>query len=189
MNPDIQRELIPHDDTLHLIGVLDDMKATFIDAAKQWQLLDDTGRAPASPAYAELFQHAADGQALAHDVVHMTAEFARTAYSTNQAGSTVLTHLAMAATMSSYAVAHFADAAEAALALPWSSERQFLENCMVGDHATARGYLRLTSESLRDAVKELDGHLDFHRSPPTSMRQGTAAPPLPPVPGQSPRTR
>nr|WP_303261589.1 hypothetical protein [Streptomyces sp. SNU607] len=34
---------------------------------------------------------------------------------------------------------------------------------MVIDHASARAFLRRTSESLRDAAKELDDHLAFQR--------------------------
>ncbi|MFI8880277.1 hypothetical protein [Streptomyces sp. NPDC055243] len=186
MNPDTQRELIPRSDTHCLIGALESVKAKLLDAAGQWQLLDDTGHVPAAPSFAALFQHAADAQTLAHDVVQLTADFARTAHSTNQAGSRVLTHLARAATMSSYAAPHFADTAEAALALPRSPERQFLGNRMVIDHATARAYLRRTSESLGDAVDELNSHLELHRFfPALSLRET----PTPPPPRPSPRHR
>jgi hypothetical protein len=182
MNPDVQRELIPRDNTLHLIGALDAMKAKLLDASQQWQLLDDTGHVPASPAYAELLQHAADAQTLSRDVVQLTADFARTAHSTNRAGSAVLAHLATAATMSSHAAPRFAEVAESALSLPRSSSpivRRYRENNMVIDHATARAYLRRTSESLRDAVKELHDHLDFHRFFPTPARQESPALPPP----------
>ncbi|MER6424690.1 hypothetical protein [Streptomyces sp. NPDC001137] len=54
MNPDAQRELIPRNHTLHLIDALDVMTAKLLDAAEQWHLLDDTGRVPAAPSYAEL---------------------------------------------------------------------------------------------------------------------------------------
>ncbi|WP_367435099.1 hypothetical protein [Streptomyces celluloflavus] len=182
MNPDIQRELIPRSDTLRLIGALDGVKAKLIDAVQQWQLLDDTGRVPASPAYAELIQHAADAQALSRDVVRMTVEFARSTHSTNRVGSAVLAHLATAATMSSHAAPYFAETAEGALSLPRSSgpaDRQYLENRMVIDHATARAYLRRTSESLRDAANELHAHLDFHRFFPAQARQQSPATPPP----------
>ncbi|MGW5868271.1 hypothetical protein ACWFRJ_39700 [Streptomyces sp. NPDC055239] len=187
MNPDIQRELIPRDDTLRLIGALSDMKATFIDAAAQWQLLDDAGHVPASPVYAELIRHATDAQILAHGVGQMAAEVAKAAYSTNRVGSSVLAHLATAATMASHAAPHFADAAEAALTLPRSAERQFLENRMVIDHASARAFLRRTSESLRDAAKELDDHLGFQRFVAKLTPQ--EARPAPPPSGPSGRHR
>ncbi|NEA59342.1 hypothetical protein G3I60_35575 [Streptomyces sp. SID13666] len=186
MNPDPRRELIPRGDTLRLISALDGVKAKFRDAAQQWQLLDDTGHVPASPSYAVLIQHAADAQAISHEVLQLTAEFTRTAHSTNRAGSAVLAHLATAATMSSHAVAHFAETAETALSLPRSSgptDRQYAENRMVIDHATARAYLRRTAESLRDAVKDLDIHLDIHRFFPTLSRPESPVPlPLPPKP-------
>ncbi|MEV0636290.1 hypothetical protein AB0I77_15215 [Streptomyces sp. NPDC050619] len=185
MNFDAQRELIPRDATLHLIGALDDMKARLLDAFEQWQLLDETGHVPATPSYADLLQHAADAQVLSRDVVRMTAEFARTAHSTNRAGSAVLAHLAAAATLSSHAAPYFAETAERALSLPRSSsptDRHHRDNRMVIDHATARAYLRRTSESLRDAVKELDAHLDFHRFFPTPSRRESPAP-APPSPG------
>ncbi|MBC9723752.1 hypothetical protein [Streptomyces sp. TRM68367] len=182
MNSDAQRELIPRDATLRLIGALDGMKAKLLDAAEQWQLLDETGHVPATPSYADLLQHAADAQVLSRDVVRMTAEFARTAHSTNRAGSAVLAHLAAAATMSSHAAPYFAETAERALSLPRSSsptDRHHRDNRMVIDHATARAYLRRTSESLRDAVKELDAHLDFHRFFPAPSRRESPAPPPP----------
>lgn len=184
MNPETQCELIPRDATLHLIDALNDMKAKLLDAAEQFELLDGTGHVPATPSYADLLQHAADAQALSRDVVRMTAEFARAAHSTNRAGRTVLTHLATAATLSSHAAPHFAETAEIALSLPRSSsptDRRFRENRMVIDHATARAYLRRTSESLRDAVKELDAHLDLHRFFPTPFQRVSPAP-APPRP-------
>ena len=76
MNPDVQRELIPRNNTLHLIDSLDAMKAKLLDAAEQWQLLDDTGRVPAAPSYAGLLQHAANAQALSRDIVQLAADFA-----------------------------------------------------------------------------------------------------------------
>ncbi|PJN35886.1 hypothetical protein CG747_36385 [Streptomyces sp. CB02959] len=182
MNPDAQRELIPRDYTLHVIGALNDLKAKLLATAEKCQLLDDTGRVPAAPSYAELLQHAADAQALSADVVRMTAEFARSTHSTNRIGSAVLAHLATAATMSSHAAPYFAETAESALCLPRSSsptDRQYRENRMVIDHATARAYLRRTSESLRDAANELDAHLDFHRFFPAPARQQSPATPPP----------
>ncbi|MER5211041.1 hypothetical protein ABT063_10760 [Streptomyces sp. NPDC002838] len=189
MNSDAQRELIPRDAALHLIGALDDMKVKLLDAAEQWQLLDDTGRVPAAPSYADLLQHAANAQALSRDIVQLTADFARTAHSTNRAGSAVLAHLATAATLSSHAAPHFAETAETALSLSRSSgvtDRHHRENRMVIDHATARAYLRRTSESLRDTAKELNAHLDFHRFFPTPPRREN---PVPPPPRPSARHR
>ncbi|MFJ4828808.1 hypothetical protein ACIP79_02550 [Streptomyces sp. NPDC088747] len=121
MNSAAQRKLMPRDATLHLVGALDDMKAKLLDAAEQWQVLDETGHVPATPSCADLLQHAADAQALCRDVVRMTAEFARTVHSTNRAGSAVRTHLATAATTSSHAAPHFAEAAETALSLSRSA--------------------------------------------------------------------
>ncbi|MFE9407416.1 hypothetical protein ACFYN0_01225 [Streptomyces sp. NPDC006704] len=187
MHFDVQRELIPRNTTLHLTDALDVMKAKLLAAAEQSELLDETGRVPATPSYAELLQHAADAQALSRDVVQLTADFARSTHSTNRAGSAVLAHLATAATMSSQATPYFAETAESSLALPRSSgstDRQYRENRMVINHATARAYLRRTSESLRDAAKELNTHLEFHRYFPASARQQSPAPPPP-----QPRTR
>ncbi|MEV6007343.1 hypothetical protein AB0M29_11095 [Streptomyces sp. NPDC051976] len=68
--------------------------------------------------------------------------------------------------MSSHAAPHFAKTAECALPLTRSADptdRRYLANRMVIDHATARAYLRRTSESLRDAAKELDHPLGFQR--------------------------
>ncbi|MEI5100918.1 hypothetical protein RB200_23250 [Streptomyces sp. PmtG] len=178
----LQRELIPRDDTLQMIGALNDLKARLLAVAEEYQLLDDTGRVPAAPSYAELLQHAADAQALSRDVVHMTTEFAQSTHSTNRVGSRVLARLATAATTSSHAVPHFAATAENALSLPRSSgpaDRHYRDNRMVIDHATARAYLRRTSESLGDAAKELDAHLDFHRFFPAQARQQSPATPPP----------
>ncbi|MFE5097560.1 hypothetical protein ACFRCI_46660 [Streptomyces sp. NPDC056638] len=182
MNPDIQRALIPRDETRHLIGALDAMKAKLLDAAQQWQLLDESGRVPASPSYTELLQHAADAQDLSHDVVQLTADFAQSPHSTNRVGRAVLAHLATAATMSSHAAPRFIETAETALSLSPSASpitRQYRENSMVIDHATARAYLRRTSESLRDASKELNAHLDFHRFFPAPSRPESPASPPP----------
>ncbi|MDF3147083.1 MULTISPECIES: hypothetical protein [unclassified Streptomyces] len=186
MNPDVQREVIPRDDTLRLIDALDVMTAKLLDAAEQWELLDQSGHVPAAPSYAELLQHAADAQDLSRDVLRLAADFARSPHSTNRAGSAVLAHLATAATLSSHAAPHFTETAETALSLSLSrsfgpTDRTYPENRMVIDHATARAYLRRTSESLRDAAKELTAHLDFRRFFPTpSQRQSPApAPPRP----------
>ncbi|MFF4361521.1 hypothetical protein [Streptomyces sp. NPDC001604] len=160
MNPDIQRGLIPRDDTVRLIGALDALKAKLLHAFEQLELLDETGRVPATPSYAELLRQAADAQALSLDVVRMTADFARTAHSTNRAGSAVLAHLATAATLSSHAAPHFAETAQTALSLSRPSsptDRTYSENRMCIDHATARAYLRRASESLHAAVEELPG--------------------------------
>ncbi|WP_327397595.1 hypothetical protein [Streptomyces phaeochromogenes] len=168
MKPDIQRELIPRDDTVHLIGALSAMKGKLLDAAQQWELLDGSSHVPATPSYTALLQHAADAQDLSHDVLQLTADFARSPRRTTRAGSAVLAHLATAATMSSHAAPHFTETAESALSLPRSSHptdrhRHYLKNRMIIDHASARAFLRRTSESLRDAAKELDDHLGFHR--------------------------
>ncbi|MFF1420065.1 hypothetical protein [Streptomyces sp. NPDC058280] len=192
MNPDIERELIPHSDTVRMIGELQGLSSRLKHACTQLELLDAAGHVPASPDFSVLIHHAETAQALSRDVVQLTSAFAQTAHSTNRAGSTVLSHLAIAGTMSCSAAPLFAQTAETALALPQShgtSDRQQMEGRMVVDHATARAYLRRASESLREAVKELHGHLDFHRFFPASMRQGTATPPPPPPPRQSPHTR
>ncbi|MER0483159.1 hypothetical protein ABR737_33310 [Streptomyces sp. Edi2] len=182
MNPNVQRELIPRDDTLRLIAAFDDMKVKLLDAAEQWRLLDGTGHMPAAPSYAELIQHAADAQSLARDVVQFTADFAQTAHSTNRDGSAVLARLSTASTMACFAAPYFAETAETALSLRRSSrpaDRQQLEHRMVIDHATGRAYLRRTSESLRDAAKELSNHLDFHRFFPAPSQRESPAPPPP----------
>ncbi|MFD7013927.1 hypothetical protein [Streptomyces sp. NPDC059928] len=184
MKPDAQRELIPRNTTLHLIDALNVMTAKLLGAAEQWQLLDNTGRVPPAPSYAELLQHATDAQALSRDVLQLTTDFARTSHSTNRAGRAVLAHLAIAATMSSHAAPHFAETAETALSLSRSfgpTDRKHQESRMVIDHASARAYLRGASESLHHAVKELDGHLDFHRFFPALTHRDSPAPP-PPAP-------
>ncbi|PKV84303.1 hypothetical protein [Streptomyces sp. TLI_146] len=182
MNFDVQRDLIPRNITLHLIDAFDVMKAKLLAAAEQSELLDETGRVPATPSYSELLQHAADAQALSRDVVQLTVDFARSTHSTNRAGSAVLAHLATAATMSSQAAPYFAETAETALALPRSpgpTDRQYRKNRMVINHATARAYLRRTSESLRDAAKELKIHLELHQHFPAPTPQQSPAPPPP----------
>ncbi|MEU1073581.1 MULTISPECIES: hypothetical protein [unclassified Streptomyces] len=129
-----------------------------------------------------MLQHTVTAQGLSRDVVQLTADFARSTHSTNRAGSVVLAHLATAVTMSSQAAPHFAETAESALSLPRSSsptDQQYRENRMVINHATARAYLRRASESLRDAAKELNTHLEFHRF------FLAAAPPQTPAPPQS----
>ncbi|MFT9784673.1 hypothetical protein ACMZ5E_00330 [Streptomyces rhizosphaericola] len=184
MEPDLQRDLTPRADVLHLIHSLDHLKITFLGAAKQWQLLDaDTGDVPAEPSYTELLQHAVDAQDLSRDVVRLAADFARSPHSTNCAGHAVLAHLATAATMSSHAAPHFAETAETALSLSRAAgpiTRRYRGNSMVIDHATARAYLRRTSESLGEAAKELHAHLDLHRFLPAPAQQAVPAPPSPP---------
>ncbi|MEV4449516.1 hypothetical protein [Streptomyces mirabilis] len=185
MKPDIHCELIPRDDTLHLIGALDAMEDKLLDAVEEWQLLDESGHVPATPSY----QHAAEAQDLSHDVVRMAADFARNPHSANRAGRDVLAHPAAAATMSSHAAQHFTETAETALCLSRPSkptDPYYLANRMVIDHASARACLRRTSESLRGAAKELNDHLDFHRFlPAPSHREST----MPPPPGPSGRHR
>ncbi|MGW5096371.1 hypothetical protein ACWEQ1_17560 [Streptomyces nodosus] len=186
MKPDFQRDLIPRDDALPLIGTLNAMGDKLHDAAQQWELLDENGHVPATPSYTALLQHATGAQDLSRDVLHLTADFARSPHHTTRAGSTVLKHLSTAATISSHAAPHFTEAAECALALPRSAnptDRRYLANRMVIDHASARAFLRRTAESLRDAAKELDDHLGFQRFLVTLTRQeGPPAPP-PPRPG------
>ncbi|MFG2836441.1 hypothetical protein ACGFYE_15765 [Streptomyces zaomyceticus] len=183
MNRDIQGELIPRGDTLRLIGSLDNLKTAFLDAAKQWQLLDDAGDVPAEPSYTELLQHAVDAQDLSRDVVRLAADFASSPHSANRAGRTVLAHLATAATLSSHTAPHFAETAETALSLSQAAgpiTRRYRGNSMVIDHATARAYLRRTSESIGEAAKELHAHLDLHRFLPAPAQRAVAAPLSPP---------
>lgn len=180
MKPDYQRDLIPRDDALHLIGALNAMKDKLHNTARQWELLDENGHVPAT-SYTALLQHAADAQDLSRDVLRLTADFARSPHPTTRTGSTVLKHLATAATMSSHSAPHFAETAECALTLTRSTnptDRHYLTNRMVIDHASARAFLRRTSESLRDAAKELDEHLGFQRFLSTLTRR--ESPPAPP---------
>ncbi|MEU0844012.1 hypothetical protein ABZ370_31675 [Streptomyces sp. NPDC005962] len=182
MNPDFQRALIPRDEALRLIGTLTALKSECSGNAEQWRLLDESGHVPAEPSFTELFQHATNAQDLSREVLRLTAAFATTPHSTNRAGRITLAHLAMASTMSAHAAAHFAETAEAALGLPRSSspaDQHYLKNRMVLDHGTARDYLRRTSESLRDAAKELDGHLDLHRTFPAPSHRECPVPPPP----------
>ncbi|MEV4997457.1 hypothetical protein [Streptomyces niveus] len=180
MNPDARRRLIPRGEVLRLIGVLDGMKAKLLDAAEQWQLLDDTGQVPAAPVYADLIQHAAAAQDLSRDVVRLAADFARSPHSTARVGRAVLAHLATAATLSSNAAPRFAETAETALSLAGNPiTDRYQANSMVLDHATGRAYLRRTSESLGAAAKALNHHLDLHQFFPTPARQQNPAPPPP----------
>ncbi|MGW2046216.1 hypothetical protein ACWCPF_13680 [Streptomyces sp. NPDC001858] len=179
MKPGIERELIPRDYTLHLIGALDAMKDKLLDAVEQWQLLDENGHVPAAPSYTELLQHAVDAQGLSRDVVRMAADFARNPHSANRAGRDVLAHLAAAATTSSHAAQHFTETAQTALRPSRSSrptDPYYLANRMVIDHASARACLRRTSESLRSAAGELTDHLDFHQFLPAPSPCETAVP-------------
>ncbi|MFE9416997.1 hypothetical protein ACFYMX_15290 [Streptomyces griseofuscus] len=182
MSSDPRRELIPRNATLHLIDALDALQSRLRSAAEQTHLLDDAGRVPATPSYTELLQHAAEAQALSRDVLQLTADVARSSHSTTRAGTAVLKQLSIAATMSSHAVPHFAETAEQALALLRAAnpaDRDYLTNHMVSDHATARAYLRRSSDSLRNAAKELNDHLDAHRFLPTSPQRNPMAPPPP----------
>ncbi|WP_187452051.1 hypothetical protein [Streptomyces parvus] len=190
MKPGFERELIPRDDALHLIGALNVMKVKAHNAARQWELLDEDGHVPAMPSYTVLLQNATDAQDFARDVLRLTAEFARSPHHATRDGGAALKHLAVAATMSSYAASYLAETAEHALALLRSTnpaDRQYLSNNMVHDHATGRAYLRRTSESLRDAGKELEDHLGFQRSLAQLTRQETPPAPPAPRPGGRPR--
>ncbi|MFF8393795.1 hypothetical protein [Streptomyces sp. NPDC016172] len=181
MKPDPQRDLIPRDDALYLIGALNAVKDKLYNAAQQWELLDENGHVPAAPSYTALLQHAADAQDLSRDVLRLAADFARSPHHTTRAGGTVLKHLATAATISSYAAPHFTETAENALALPRSTnptDRHYLTKRMVIDHASARAFLRRASDSLRDAAKELDDHLGVQRFLSTlTRREGPPEPP------------
>lgn len=190
MKPDFERELIPRDDALHLIGALNAMKDKAHNSAHQWELLDEDGHVPAMPSYTVLLQHVTDAQDFSRDVLRLTAEFARSPHHTTRDGGAVLKHLAVATTMSSYAASYFAETAEHVLALVQSTnpaDRQYLSNNMVHDHATGRAYLRRTSESLRDAGKELEDHLGLQRSLAQLTRQETPPAPPAPRPGGRPR--
>ncbi|WP_432012645.1 hypothetical protein [Streptomyces cucumeris] len=188
MKPDIQRDLMPLDDTVRLIGTLNAMKDKLLDAAHQWELLDGSGNVPDAPSYTALLQHAADAQGLSRNICRLTADFARSPHSTTRAGSAVLTRLATATTMSSHAASRFTETAESTLS-PRSSNptvRHYINNRMVMDHASARAFLRRASESLRDAAKELDDHLGFHRFLSALTPRES---PVPPPPGPNGRHR
>ncbi|MEU4174777.1 hypothetical protein [Streptomyces sp. NPDC026589] len=186
MKPDFQRDLIPRDDALRLIGALNEMKDKAHKAAQQWELLTEDGQVPVAPSFTVLLQHATDAQELSRDVLRLTTGFARSPLHATRDGSTVLKHLALAATMSSHAAPYFAETAEHALALLRATnpaDRHYLTNNMVHDHATGRAYLRRTSESLRDAGKELEDHLGFQRFLAQLTRPGGPPKPPPPSPG------
>ncbi|WP_019070577.1 hypothetical protein [Streptomyces hokutonensis] len=182
MKPDIQRELIPPDDALRLIRTLHTMKATFNNSVQEWQLLDESGHVPTEPSYTELLGHATNAQDLSRDVLRLTGEFAASPHSTHRAGRATLAHLAMASTMSAHAASHFAETAETALGLPRASgpaDQHYMTNRMVINHASARAFLRRTSESLRDAAKELEDHLRFQHFLSTLAPRENPAPPPP----------
>ncbi|SCK26714.1 MULTISPECIES: hypothetical protein [Streptomyces] len=190
MRPDFERELIPGDDALHLIGALNVMKDKTHNAAHQWELLDEDGHVPASPSYTVLLQHATNAQDLSREVLRLTAEFARSPHHATHAGSAVLTKLAWATTASSHAPPHFAQTAEYALSLLRSTDqadRQYFSNNMVHVHATGRAYLRRASEALRDAAEELGSHLGVQRFLAQLPRHEYPPAPPPPRPGGRPR--
>ncbi|MEU6814060.1 hypothetical protein [Streptomyces sp. NPDC046860] len=181
---------LPRAEADHLLAALNALKAKLHAAAQQWELLDANGHIPDAPSYTALLQHALDAQDLSREVLGLAADFARSPHHTSSASSTVLRHLGTAATMSSHAALHFAETAECALALPRSAaptDRRYLASRMVIDHASARAYLRRTSESLRDAAKELDNRLDFQGLLATLTRRGGPPAPPPPQPGGRPR--
>lgn len=91
------------------------MKDELLNAAQQWELLDETGQVPATPSYTALLQHATDAQDLSRDVLQLTADFARSPHHTVRVGSTVLKHLGTAATTSSHAAPHFTERLSARL--------------------------------------------------------------------------
>ncbi|MYU06136.1 hypothetical protein GTY81_20100 [Streptomyces sp. SID8366] len=166
------------------------MKDRLLTAVEQCQLLDEDGRVPAAPSYTELLQHATDAKDLSRDVLRLAAGFARSPHHATRAGRTVLKHLGTAVTMSSRAVSSFAETAEGALALSRSAnptDRHYLANRMVIDHASARAFLRRASESLHAAATELDGHLGFQHFLAMLTRQ--EGPPVPPPPGPGGRHR
>lgn len=187
MRPDIQRDLIPPDDALRLVGALNAMQATFHDRAQQWQLLDESGHVPTEPlSYTELLRHATSAQDLSRDVLRLTSEFAASDYSTTRTGRAILAHLATASTMSAHAPSHFAQTAQGVLGQPRSAcpTKRYVTDPMVIDHASARAFLQRTSESLRDAAKALDDHLDFQRLISTLARLETPVPPPPGLKGR-----
>lgn len=190
MKTNFERNLMPRDDALRLIGALNALKDRAYNAAQQWELLNENGHVPEAPSFAALLQHATDAQELSRDVLRLTAEFVRSPHHTTHVGSAVLKDLAWAATASSHAVPYFAETAETALArlrVTNRSDRQYITNSMVHDHATGRAHLRRTSDSLRNAAKQLDDHLGFLRfQAQLTPKEGPPAPPQP-SPGGRPR--
>lgn len=188
MTPDPRHDLIPRNTTLHLIDTLDATKDKLLDAAQEWELLDENGQVPPTASYTALLRHATDAHALSRDVLQLTTDFASSPHSTTLAGKPVLARLAQAATLSAQAAPHFSETAEGALSLPRSAhpaDQHYLKNRMLINHASARACLRRASESLRDAAKELDVHLDVHRFFAPSPSQI----PTPPQSGPSPHHR
>jgi hypothetical protein len=74
--------LIPSAEVLQLIGALNAMKDELLNAAQQWELLDENGHVPATPSYTALLQHATDAQNLSRDALRLTADFARSPHHT-----------------------------------------------------------------------------------------------------------
>ncbi|MER7932947.1 MULTISPECIES: hypothetical protein [unclassified Streptomyces] len=187
MNTDHPRELIPRDKALRLISELKAIKGKAHNAAQQWELLEETGNVPATASYTGLLQHAIDSQDLSHEVLRLTANFARSPYRNTPAGSCVPIHLGIAATMSNHATAQFAETAECGLALLQSADpagQEYLTTNMVSHHATGRAYLRRTAQALSLATGDLVGHLGFQqRTLATPTLQENPPAPAPPGPG------
>ncbi|MEW1699047.1 hypothetical protein ACIQCR_31300 [Streptomyces sp. NPDC093249] len=132
MKPGSDRNLIPRNKALRLIGALDTIQDKARNAAQRWELLDENGHVPASLSYTALLQHGIGAQGFSRDILRLTAGFSRSPHHTTPAGRTVLRHLTVAATMSSRAVSHFAQAAESALATgrATSTDDRYLTNSM-----------------------------------------------------------
>lgn len=176
MDPSLPQALAPHLHVLHLVTALSALEVKFADTEQRWQLLDDSGALP-EVSFAELFQQATGTQASSREVFHLTAELAAIPHGRSGSDRGALDHLVTASTMSSYAATHFAEAAESALHLPNTvtpAHRLHAEELIVGNHSVARSYLRLTSRCLRDAITELDRHLNARsRRPAPSNRVST----------------
>ncbi|MCY0942356.1 hypothetical protein [Streptomyces antarcticus] len=183
MDPSPSQALAPHVHVLHLVSALSALEVKFADTEQRWKLLDESGALP-EVSFAELFQQAGGTQDSSREVFQLTAELAAIPHGRDGKDRGDLGHLSTASTMSSYATTHFAEAAETALGLPNAvtpAQRLYAEKRIVGNHSIARSYLRLTSRCLRDAITELDRHLNAHsRRPAPANRMGT-------VPGPAPR--
>lgn len=167
MPPVTKQEAEQPDDASRLLNALTVQRSQLLEAASHHLLLGDNGDTPPRASLGGLLEPAAHAQALAHDIAHLTADFAESSRSTSRSGRIVLTRLATATTMSFQAAAHFAESAEGSLSLSRSSSpavRRYAEDRLLVDHSSARAFLRRAAETCSEAAEELNGRLGAHEN-------------------------